>query len=431
MSQATFPKESVPLRLCSPCRKDTCSGEVVAINTEHATEIYARCAPLRGEAMQLDFEGQVRRFYGCLPRLLGNGGGRMDHVVLERVFFEDFTRDRDTFLQARGEAYAAAGVAEADRPAVTYIRQPPCHQPQKVEVQIYAVVPATPQSVSVQTEFDPETGANLKLLTIGGKRHLYIADIKGVTPASDQSMGFREQSDRMFAHCARLLDRHGAHFDQVLRTWCYLKDIDRDYAQFNLSRNAFFAEHGIRRLPASTGIEAGLWPDSALCGMDLYALLDTDGVDVQVMHTPTLNEADEYGSSFSRGMRIDLPEKIVLHVSGTASIDEQGKTVHWGDTAKQLERMLVNVRELLVHQGASFEDVVQIATFLKHADASYDACRELLEQWEIRHVPNTFVEAGVCRPELLCEMEAIAILPKGKSAARPGSSGGCGCGCGC
>jgi hypothetical protein len=26
-------------------------------------------------------------------------------------------------------------------------------------------------------------------------------------------------------------------------------------------------------------------------------------------------------------------------------------------------------------------------------------------------LPNTFVEAGVCRPDLLCEMEAIAIIP--------------------
>jgi enamine deaminase RidA (YjgF/YER057c/UK114 family) len=215
----------------------------------------------------------------------------------------------------------------------------------------------------------------------------------------------------MFATAARLLEPYQTKFTEVLRTWCYLKEIDDDYAEFNLSRNAFFTEHGVRRLPASTGIRAGLWPDRALCGMDLYALLDTDGVGIEVMHTPTLNEADEYGSSFSRGMKIDLPEKTVLHVSGTASINEMGETVHVGDPQKQLERMLVNVRELLNHQGASFEDVAQIATFLKHAEY-YDACQRLLREWGIRHVPNTFVEAGVCRPELLCEMEAIAILPK-------------------
>jgi enamine deaminase RidA (YjgF/YER057c/UK114 family) len=145
--------------------------------------------------------------------------------------------------------------------------------------------------------------------------------------------------------------------------------------------------------------------------LDLYALLDTDGVEIALMHTPTLNEAADYGSAFSRGMRIDLPEKTVLHVSGTASVDEFGATVHLDDAPKQIERMLVNVRELLARQGASFEDITQIATFLKYADF-YEPCLQILDAWGIRHIPNTFVETGVCRPELLCEMEAIAILPK-------------------
>jgi enamine deaminase RidA (YjgF/YER057c/UK114 family) len=399
------------LRIVSPCEKDTCSGEVVAIETKYTTEVFVRCAPLRGEAAELDFEGQTRRFYNCLPRLLGRGGGAVKHVVLERAFFEDFTLDMETFQRVRQEAYEFGGVPAADMPATTYIRQPPCHEPQKIELQVYAVVPKYPEAVSVETHFDRETRTTAKLLTIGGRRHLYIADVKGVDPRSPIATPFREQSDQMFANAARFLEPFQTKFTEVLRTWCYLKEIDDDYAEFNLSRNAFFVEHGVKRLPASTGIRAGLWPDQALCGMDLYALLDTDGVGIQVMHTPTLNEADEYGSSFSRGMKIDLPEKTVLHISGTASINEAGETVHVGDAEKQLERMLVNVRELLHHQNASFDDVSQIATFLKHAEY-YDVCQQLLRQWGIRHVPNTFVEAGVCRPELLCEMEAIAILPK-------------------
>ncbi|TVS10414.1 MAG: hypothetical protein EA424_25405 [Planctomycetaceae bacterium] len=411
MSQVTPSSGRPDLRIVSPCDKETCSGEVVAVETEYSTEIFVRCAPLRGEAAELDFEGQVRRFYNCLPRLLSRGGGDWKDVVLERAFFHDFDRDWETLRRVRQEAYACGDVAAGDLPALTCIRQPPCHQPQKVELQVYAVVPKEPESVTVQTRVDPKTRATIKLVTIGGRRHLYIADIQGIDRTSSTAIGFREQSDRMFANAAKLLEPFGIKFTEVLRTWCYLKEIDDDYAEFNLSRNAFFAEQGVTRLPASTGIRAGLWPDQALCGMDLYALLDTQGVGIQVMHTPTLNEADEYGSSFSRGMKIDLPEKTVLHISGTASIDESGQTVHVGDAKKQLERMLLNVRELLQHQGASFEDVTQIATFLKQAE-DYELCQQLLRQWGIRHVPNTLVEAGVCRPELLCEMEAIAILPK-------------------
>ena len=46
-----------------------------------------------------------------------------------------------------------------------------------------------------------------------------------------------------------------------------------------------------------------------------------------------LNEAYAYAkpSSFARGMRIDLGEITILLISGTASIDENGQSVHIGD----------------------------------------------------------------------------------------------------
>ncbi|MCH5374288.1 MAG: hypothetical protein JJ992_09940, partial [Planctomycetes bacterium] len=69
MSQVTPQAVPAPLRIVCPCDKETCSGEVVAIDTKYTTEIFVRCAPLRGEASELDFEGQARRFYNCLPNL--------------------------------------------------------------------------------------------------------------------------------------------------------------------------------------------------------------------------------------------------------------------------------------------------------------------------------------------------------------------------
>jgi enamine deaminase RidA (YjgF/YER057c/UK114 family) len=190
-----------------------------------------------------------------------------------------------------------------------------------------------------------------------------------------------------------------------------LDEIDRDYAEFNLSRNEFFERHNVQRLPASTGIRAGLYPSDSLCSFDLYSLLNPEGVDIEVMHTPTLNEADEYGSAFSRGMKVALPEKTVLYISGTASVDEKGDTVHLDDVRRQVERMLLNVRELLRPHDSTFADVVQVITYLKRA--SYlPTFAEIWRRWGLTGLPNTFVEAGVCRPDLLCELEAIAILPK-------------------
>jgi enamine deaminase RidA (YjgF/YER057c/UK114 family) len=412
MSQATTPAHYVPLRVQQPCGKETCSGEVVALDTPYAKEIYIRCAPTLSSESDSDFEYQARRFYKCLPRLLKQAGADASHVILERVFFEDFARDMDTFQQVRAESYYEAGVAEDELPATTYIQQPPCRRTQKLEMQIYAVLPKKPGSVAVHTYHDSETGTTAKLLDIAGYQHLYIADINGLSGESANAGTFREQSDRMFAKCEKLLGQYGVRFPHVLRMWCYLFDIDNTYADFNLSRNEFFKREGVTRLPASTGIEARLWPLDALCSMDLYALLNPEGATIELMHTPTLNEAAEYGSSFARGMKVDLPDKTVLFISGTASIDETGVTVHVGDRRKQMERMLLNIKELLAAQGATFANLTQAASFLKRAE--YLELYELvLEEWGINHLPNTFVEAGVCRPELLCEMEAIAVLPKG------------------
>lgn len=411
MSQRATPAELLPLRVQHSCGKECCSGEVVALETAYATEIYIRCAPTLNEGRDLDFEAQARRFYACLPRLLAQAGADASHVVLERVFFEDFARDMNAFQQVRAESYYDAGVAEEDLPATTYIQQPPCRHTQKLEMQIYALLPKTPESATVRTLHDSATGTTGKLLEIAGVRHLHIADINGLDPDAPSAGSFREQSDRMFANCKRLLEQHQLCFPDVLRTWCYLVDIDNTYADFNLSRNEFFQLEGVKRLPASTGIEARLWPLDALCGMDLYAVLNPECVTVEVMHTPTLNEAGEYGSSFARGMKVDMPDKTVLFISGTASIDERGVTVHVGDTRRQMERMLLNIKELLAAQGASFANLTQAASYLKRAD--YLELYELvLDEWGIRNLPNTFVEAGVCRPELLCEMEAIAVIPK-------------------
>jgi 2-iminobutanoate/2-iminopropanoate deaminase len=128
-----------------------------------------------------------------------------------------------------------------------------------------------------------------------------------------------------------------------------------------------------------------------------------------VMTSPTLNEASQYGADFVRGMRVEEANKVALHVSGTASIDEHGRTVHGDDFAAQADRMLLNIAALLERQGAGFGDVVSAITYLKHpADA--DRLREALRAAGFEGFPHAMVVAPICRPDLLCETEALAVL---------------------
>src|ERR1035438_9349416 len=74
-----------------------------------------------------------------------------------------------------------------------------------------------------------------------------------------------------------------------------------------------------------------------------------------------LNEAYDYSkpSSFSRGMRIDLNGLAILLISGTASIDENGVSVHAGDFRGQMRRTFFNITALLEAEGATWKDIVR------------------------------------------------------------------------
>jgi 2-iminobutanoate/2-iminopropanoate deaminase len=131
----------------------------------------------------------------------------------------------------------------------------------------------------------------------------------------------------------------------------------------------------------------------------------------------SLNEAYDYArpSSFSRGMRLDLNGLTILLISGTASIDEHGQTVHVGDFQAQLRRTFANITALLVSEGASWKHVVRTTCYLKDIARDYTVFNEertafFLEQGLQPLPASTAIQATLCRAELLVEIEAIAMF---------------------
>ena len=124
-------------------------------------------------------------------------------------------------------------------------------------------------------------------------------------------------------------------FGDVMRTWIHVRDIDRDYDALNQARRTFFRDRGIARRPASTGVQGIPAPDAHDFSLSLYAVRSDRPLDVAVMSTPSLNEAWSYGADFSRGLRVADANQVTLYVSGTASVDDAGRTVNVGDFAAQ------------------------------------------------------------------------------------------------
>jgi enamine deaminase RidA (YjgF/YER057c/UK114 family) len=128
-----------------------------------------------------------------------------------------------------------------------------------------------------------------------------------------------------------------------------------------------------------------------------------------------LNEAPKYGSAFSRGLRIDLNGLVILLISGTASIDEQGRTVHAGDFRAQCRRTYQNITALLAAEGATWKDIVRTSCYLRDIERDYAAFNEertrfFREQCLDPLPASTGIQAILCRPDLLIEMEAIAMF---------------------
>ena len=128
-----------------------------------------------------------------------------------------------------------------------------------------------------------------------------------------------------------------------------------------------------------------------------------------------LNEAYDYGSAFSRGMRIDLNGLTILLISGTASIDDAGRTVHVGDLRAQLRRTFDNITKLLAAEGATWHDIVRTTCYLRDIERDYQAFNEertaFYKEQGLDPLPaSTGIQAILCRPDLLIEIEAIAMF---------------------
>jgi enamine deaminase RidA (YjgF/YER057c/UK114 family) len=140
-----------------------------------------------------------------------------------------------------------------------------------------------------------------------------------------------------------------------------------------------------------------------------------------------LNEAFHYPkpSSFSRGLRLDIKGITILLISGTASVDEYGRTVHAGDFRAQTWRTYQNITGLLEAEGATWKDVVRTTCYLRDIDRDYEAFNEIRTQFfkeqGLDPLPaSTGIQAILCRPDLLVEMEAMAIFDTDRGSSKNG-----------
>ena len=350
-------------------------------------ELFITATPRRSLALN----AQAQELFSGLANVLRR---RRARVLQERVFATPAALP--AVLAARAAAYGDLD----DGPAPILLAVPAGPMGAIAGVQVHAVRSgAVPQVIRLG---DRPVG---RAVPAAGGTYVTLSGL--VAPEAGSNTA---QARAIFEMAEAALRQAGGTMRSVARTWLWIEDILAWYGNFNRVRNQFFTERGLLNgnplhnfLPASTGI--GVRPAGAPhCALDVVAVVGGESAVEYFGAAGNQQNALDYGSAFSRTAQAATPAGKTVYVSGTAAIDETGKTRYLGDSSGQIALTLANVRACLRDMACTDADVVHAIAYSKTPEIEKEVLGRLGELgW-----PCVSVIGDICRDDLLFELEATA-----------------------
>jgi enamine deaminase RidA (YjgF/YER057c/UK114 family) len=127
--------------------------------------------------------------------------------------------------------------------------------------------------------------------------------------------------------------------------------------------------------------------------------------------TPDFASPSGLSTPFGFSHVVGLPAGRLVWTSGQVAMDKQGQVPD--GTEAQTRLVFENVGRALAAQGASWPDVVKLTYFVTDLD-EITTVRSVRDEFVNTSAPPTssLVQvAGLFRPDLLIEVEAVAWLP--------------------
>lgn len=240
---------------------------------------------------------------------------------------------------------------------------------------------------------------------------------------SAEKQGLAELAHRAYRDLFKTLDQAGT--PHLQRIWNYLPQINADggglerYRQFNLGRQEAFLEAGraaFEGAPAACalGIHQGALSIRFLAGQRAPLPVENPR-QVSAYRYP-----ETYGPrspTFSRAALADIGGgSIALFISGTASIVGH-ETVHHGDVQEQTRETLRNLQAVVeaanARCSAKFSlSALDSVVYVRHPSDTARV-RAIIEETLGSDAPMArhavYLEADICRSDLLVEIEAHAV----------------------
>jgi enamine deaminase RidA (YjgF/YER057c/UK114 family) len=246
----------------------------------------------------------------------------------------------------------------------------------------------------------------------------------------------RKAAENAFKLMSGLLAEEKMSLDHIVRQWNYIGDIldvkddFQNYQIFNEVRNEYYSRfRKVQGFPSATGV--GMKYGGVI--LDFCAIKSKGNLDVIPVHNPDQVNAYNYGQDvlkgltgkdkitkhppqFERALLIANKHEAYLHVSGTASILGQ-ETVGKDDIARQTVVTIENIRKLADLQRINkllpgseryAEKYSLLRVYIKSQD-DFARVRAICDQ-QFPGIPATYIEADICRDDLLMEIEAEVSL---------------------
>lgn len=220
---------------------------------------------------------------------------------------------------------------------------------------------------------------------------------------------------------------HELNFSYPYRFWNYMADINgishelERYQQFNIGRQNAFIAHGRQttgQLPAACalGVAEGSLQIAFIAGRSPSLAIENPR-QISAYEYP-----EQYGPSsptFARASLLNFNQCKLLLISGTASIVGH-QTLHVGDVIAQTHETLNNLKAIVSEANRLLnQDKFDLATsfyrvYLRHA-ADLPLVRNEMQRVFGNHVQALFLQAEICRQNLLLEIEASIFSAPGST----------------
>jgi enamine deaminase RidA (YjgF/YER057c/UK114 family) len=243
----------------------------------------------------------------------------------------------------------------------------------------------------------------------GCARYCFLSNVF----APNVNISRSKQTEIVFETFEKAMTQHEFEFTETVRTWFFNDHILDWYDEFNKVRTDFFDKTGIfeNTVPASTGIGASNPYGAALIG-NLFAVQPKDGrVKIQAVPSPMQESALNYKSSFSRAIELEFPTHRSLFISGTASIDKDGKTAFLDDAVSQIDLTMRVVAALLQSRKMDWKNLFRGIVYFKHPDY-LKHFEEYCRKHKICSSKLAVAFTDRCRDDLLFEIELDAFIAK-------------------